>query len=69
MDYASPHFEFAAARNPDDSLRKAVVEYENGKVLIRVVPNSGRDIGPLLGDFAEDPCESCGRISLGMRTQ
>jgi glycosyltransferase involved in cell wall biosynthesis/predicted nuclease with TOPRIM domain len=35
-------------------LRKAVVEYERGKVLIRVVPNRGRDIGPLLGDFAED---------------
>ena len=35
-------------------LRKAAVEYECGKVLIRVVPNRGRDIGPLLGDFAED---------------
>jgi glycosyltransferase involved in cell wall biosynthesis len=35
-------------------LRKAVVEYERGKVLIRVVPNRGRDIGPLLCDFAED---------------
>jgi glycosyltransferase involved in cell wall biosynthesis len=35
-------------------LRKAVAGYERGKVLIRVVPNRGRDIGPLLGDFAED---------------
>jgi hypothetical protein len=35
-------------------LREGVEEYESGKVLIRVVPNRGRDVGPLLGDFAED---------------
>jgi glycosyltransferase involved in cell wall biosynthesis len=36
------------------TLRKATAGYGRGKVSIRVTPNRGRDIGPFLGDFAED---------------
>ena len=35
-------------------LREAAARYARGKVLIRVVPNRGRDIGPLLTALAKD---------------
>jgi glycosyltransferase involved in cell wall biosynthesis len=36
------------------ALRESTVGYERGEVLIRVVPNRGRDLGPLLTTFAEE---------------
>jgi lipopolysaccharide biosynthesis protein len=35
-------------------LRRVLRSYTNGQVEIRVVPNRGRDLGPLLSEFAED---------------
>jgi hypothetical protein len=37
-----------------DALREAVRDHDNGRVVIRVVPNRGRDIGPLLSGLAAD---------------
>jgi len=36
------------------ALRESTAGYERGEVLIRVVPNRGRDLGPLLTTFAEE---------------
>jgi len=35
-------------------LRRATATYDGGEVLIRIVPNRGRDIGPLLTAFGDD---------------
>jgi glycosyltransferase involved in cell wall biosynthesis len=35
-------------------LRRATAQYELGEVVIRIVPNRGRDFGPLLTAFAEE---------------
>jgi glycosyltransferase involved in cell wall biosynthesis len=35
------------------ALRHATLGYERGKVVIRVVPNRGRDLGPFLTEYAE----------------
>ena len=37
-----------------DQLRRAATGYSRGKVEIRVVPNSGRDLGPFLTEFGEE---------------
>jgi lipopolysaccharide biosynthesis protein len=37
-----------------ETLRAATAGYQWGEVLIRVVPNRGRDLGPLLTGFAEE---------------
>jgi glycosyltransferase involved in cell wall biosynthesis len=36
------------------ALRESTADYARGEVLIRVVPNRGRDLGPLLTAFAEE---------------
>src|SRR5262245_17091762 len=35
-------------------IREAAGGYDRGKVLVRLVPNRGRDIGPLMAAFADD---------------
>jgi glycosyltransferase involved in cell wall biosynthesis len=35
-----------------NSLRRAMLGYKRGKVVIRVVPNRGRDLGPFLTEYA-----------------
>jgi glycosyltransferase involved in cell wall biosynthesis len=37
-----------------DQLRAAAASYDRGEVMIRVVPNRGRDIGPFLTEFGKE---------------